>query len=176
MSHQTQDRSRMLAILLWVALLMGFALAQNATFKRGQKFQIILLGVPDVSKMPLSPADAQVWDVDLFDTPAATIAALKAAGKIIVCYFSAGTAEDWRDDYKDFAAADLGKILPEWPNEKWVKTGSQGIRNIMAKRIKLAADKGCDAIDPDNTGTFGVCSALSISVQYRISIVPSDNN
>jgi hypothetical protein len=33
-----------------------------------------------------------------------------------------------------------------------VRTTSQSIRNIMAKRIKLAADKGCDAIDPDNIG------------------------
>ncbi|KAL7771380.1 hypothetical protein CFE70_001323 [Pyrenophora teres f. teres 0-1] len=143
----------MFLVLLWVALLIDCTLAQNATFRRGQKFQIILLGVPDVSKVPLPPTDAPVWDVDLFDTPATTISALKAAGKIVICYFSAGTAEDWRDDYRDFAATDLGKVLPEWPNEKWVKTGSQGIRTLMAKRIKLAADKGCDAIDPDNTGT-----------------------
>lgn len=80
--------------------------------------------------------------------------ALKAAGKIVVCYFSAGTAEDWRSDYRDFAASDVGKVLPEWPNEKWIRVGSQSIRNIMTKRIKLAAEKGCDAIDPDNTGTF----------------------
>jgi hypothetical protein len=111
-----------------------------------------LFGIPDMSKMPLPPTDAPVWDIDLFDNPATTMAALKAAGKIVICYFSAGTAEDWRDDYRSFAATDLGKVLPEWPNEKWVRTGSQGIRNIMATRIKLAADKGCDAIDPDNTG------------------------
>jgi len=105
-----------------------------------------------MSKMPLAPTDAPVWDIDLFDNPVSTMTTLKTSGKIVVCYFSAGTAEDWRDDYRDFAAVDLGKVLPEWPNEKWIRTGSQSIRNIMAKRIKLAADKGCDAIDPDNTG------------------------
>lgn len=140
-----------LAFLLWTALIVP-SLCQNVTFTRGQKFQIILLGVPDMSKMPLPPTDAPVWDIDLFDNPASTMKGLKAAGKIVICYFSAGTAEDWRDDYRDFAAADLGKVLPEWPNEKWIRTGSQVIRNIMSKRIKLAADKGCDAIDPDNTG------------------------
>jgi hypothetical protein len=128
--------------------------AQNATFVIGQKFQIILLGVPDMSKMPLPPSDAVVWDIDLFDNPASTMKALKAAGKIVICYFSAGTAEDWRSDYRDFAASDVGKVLPEWPNEKWIRVGSQAIRNIMTKRIKLAAEKGCDAIDPDNTGMF----------------------
>jgi hypothetical protein len=148
----------MLFWLSWTVFFSLSSLAQNVTFTRGQKFQIILFGVPDMSKMPLPPIDAPVWDVDLFDNPPATMAALKSAGKIVICYFSAGTAEDWRDDYRSFAAADLGKVLPEWPNEKWVRTGSQGLRNIMAQRIKLAADKGCDAIDPDNTGTFPTSS------------------
>lgn len=139
-------------VLLWILFAVP-SLAQNVAFTRGQKFQIILLGIPDMTKMPLAPTDAPVWDIDLFDNPASTVATLKAAGKIVICYFSAGTAEDWRDDYRSFAAADLGKVLPEWPNEKWIRTGSQSIRNIMAKRIKIAADKGCDAIDPDNTGT-----------------------
>ena len=105
-----------------------------------------------MSKMPLPPTDAAVWDIDLFDNQASTIQTLKAAGKIVVCYFSAGTWEDWRDDAKDFPAGDLGKVLPEWPNEKWIRTGSTKVRDIMAKRIKIAAEKGCDAIDPDNTG------------------------
>lgn len=140
-------------VLLWLSLI-ALSMAQNVVFQKGQKFQIILLGIPDMTKMPLPPTDAPVWDIDLFDNPKSAMTALKAAGKIVICYFSAGTAEDWRDDYRDFGAADLGKVLPEWPNEKWIRTGSQSIRNIMAKRIKLAADKGCDAIDPDNTGTF----------------------
>jgi hypothetical protein len=151
--------SRTIVSFLLSTLLVTCSLAQNVAFTRGQKFQIILLGVPDMSKMPLPPTDAPVWDIDLFDNPASTMKALKAAGKIVICYFSAGTAEDWRDDYRSFAASDMGKVLPEWPNEKWIRTGSQSIRNIMATRIKLAADKGCDAIDPDNTGMYA-CFAL----------------
>jgi hypothetical protein len=150
---------RLLSLLL-LSVYVAPSLAQDAVFTRGQKFQIILLGVPDMSKMPLPPTDAAVWDIDLFDNLASTVRALKTAGKIVICYFSAGTAEDWRDDYRDFAAADLGKVLPEWPNEKWVRMTSQSIRNIMAKRIKLAADKGCDAIDPDNTGMWRDASSI----------------
>lgn len=137
---------------LWVGFFVVFSSGQNVTFTKGQKFQIILLGVPDTSKSPLQPTDAKVWDIDLFDTPATTIENLKAANKTVICYFSGGTAEDWRDDYKDFPASDMGKVLPEWPNEKWIQTNSQSIRTIMAKRIKLASDKGCHAIDPDNIG------------------------
>lgn len=144
----------MLSLLLLAGTLIVPSLCQNVTFTRGQKFQIILLGVPDMSKMPLPPTDAPVWDIDLFDNPASTIKGLKASGKIVICYFSAGTAEDWREDYREFPSSDTGKVLPEWPNEKWIRTGIQQIRNIMANRIKLAADKGCDAIDPDNTGMY----------------------
>lgn len=163
----------MLAPLLWAALFVTPSWAQSQ-FIRGQKWQIVLTGVPDVSKSPLPPTDAPVWDIDLFDSDAATIAALKAAGKIVICYFSAGgifsnvdievflsltcsnsgTVEDWRADAKDFPSGDVGKVLPEWPNEKWIRTGSTKVRDIMASRIKLAGDKGCDAIDPDNIGKF----------------------
>lgn len=143
----------MFSWMLWTGLLASTALAQ-VTFTKGQKFQIILLGTPDMSKMPLPPTDAAVWDIDLFDNEAATVQSLKAAGKIVICYFSAGTWEDWRDDAKDFPSGDIGKVLPEWPNEKWLRVGSTKVRDIMAKRIKIASDKGCDAIDPDNTGTL----------------------
>jgi hypothetical protein len=142
----------MISWLLWTTLLASPSLAQMFTV--GQKWQIILLGTPDTSKMPLPPTDAQVWDIDLFDNERSAMASLKAAGKIVICYFSAGTREDWRDDANDFPAGDQGKVLPEWPNEKWVRTGSTKVREIMAKRIKLAGDKGCDAIDPDNIGMF----------------------
>ncbi|KAF2266012.1 hypothetical protein CC78DRAFT_597683 [Lojkania enalia] len=151
----------MLCWLIWVGLLASTSLAQIA-FRRGQKFQIILLGTPDMSKFPLPPTDAPVWDIDLFDNEASTIQTLKQAGKIVICYFSAGTWEDWREDAKDFPQGDLGKVLPEWPNEKWVRTGSQKIRDIMAKRIKIAADKGCDAIDPDNTDGYQNDNGLNL--------------
>ncbi|KAF2707464.1 carbohydrate-binding module family 1 protein [Pleomassaria siparia CBS 279.74] len=132
----------------------AFVKTRDVTFLRGQKWQIILTGIPDISKSPLPPMDAPVWDIDLLDNNVATITALKASGKIVICYFSAGTWEDWRDDAGTFPMTDLGKVLPEWPNEKWIRTGSSKIREIMAKRIKIGAEKGCDAIDPDNTGTF----------------------
>ncbi|PVI08216.1 carbohydrate-binding module family 1 protein [Periconia macrospinosa] len=140
----------MLCRFLWAALLANGLSSAQVQFQKGQKWQIILGGIPDMSKAPLAPLDATVWDVDLFDNDASNIKALKATGDAVVCYFSAGTVEDWRDDVKDFPSVDVGKVLPEWPNEKWIRTGSSKVREIMSKRIKLASDKGCDAIDPDN--------------------------
>ena len=47
-------------------------------------------------------------DLDLFDNPASTIASIHAAGKRAICYFSAGTYEDWRPDASSFDSSSLG--------------------------------------------------------------------
>lgn len=84
-------------------------------------FQIILSKVmlpnPENStrKPPqIQPSFASVFEVDLFDTPVSTIRAMKRASKKVICYFSAGTSEDWRPDFKELTAADKGKCLSEW--------------------------------------------------------------
>lgn len=109
------------------------------------------------------PANIQVYDVDLFDTPASTIAGLKAAGKKVVCYFSAGTAEDWRSDYSQFADADVGTDMADWPGEKWVYTPSATVRAIMVTRLQLAKSKGCDGVDPDNVDVYNIGSDSGFS-------------
>ncbi|GAB7544244.1 endo alpha-1,4 polygalactosaminidase [Cupriavidus sp. 8B] len=97
---------------------------------------------------------AQVFDIDLVDTPQATINALKAQGKRVVCYFSAGSSENWRPDFKQFAAADMGKALSGWAGERWLDTRSANVRQIMQARMDLAKSKGCDGVDPDNVDGY----------------------
>lgn len=129
----------------------------SSRFQVGQKFQIILSSVPTVPANPATkiiPADAQVFDIDAFEAEATTIAKLQTQGKIVLCYFSAGTYEDWRPDKDQFQAADKGPVLPEWKGEQWLKLTSQNVRRIMTTRVQMCATKGCDAIDPDNTGAF----------------------
>lgn len=137
----------------WIILLSAcVAIAQEVPdFAVGQKFQIILSAVPNLAAT-LTPSDAPVWDIDLWDADNSTITGLHAAGKIVVCYFSAGTSEDWRPDYSKFSGSDKGAALPEWKGENWLKLSSSNVRSIMQTRIQMAASKGCDAIDPDNTG------------------------
>jgi hypothetical protein len=99
--------------------------------------------------------DVAIYDIDLFDTPAAQITALQAAGKKVVCYFSAGSSENWRDDFPDFEAADMGNALdPVWVGEKWLDTRSANVRNIMRERLALAQTKGCDGVEPDNVDGY----------------------
>lgn len=98
--------------------------------------------------------DARVYDIDLFEVPASTIARLQADGRRVVCYFSAGSAEDWRPDHAAFAAADLGAPLDGWPGERWVDTRSANVRDIVRTRLDLAVEKGCDGVEPDNMDAY----------------------
>ena len=94
------------------------------------------------------------YDVDLFDTPASTIAALHAAGRKVICYFSAGSFEDWRADAGQFPAVALGAALDGWPGERWLDTRAAGVRAVMRARMDLAVSKKCDAVDPDNVDGY----------------------
>ncbi|NJR79379.1 endo alpha-1,4 polygalactosaminidase [Sphingomonas sp. 36D10-4-7] len=98
--------------------------------------------------------DVAIYDIDLFDTRPATIASLHAAGRRVVCYFSAGSAENWRSDYAAFAPADMGNPLDGWPGERWLDIRSANVRAIMTRRLELAAGKGCDGVEPDNVDGF----------------------
>ncbi|KAF4466532.1 endo alpha-14 polygalactosaminidase precursor [Fusarium albosuccineum] len=139
----------------------------------GTPFQIILsqtIKIPKGGVKDLKP-NVPVWDSDLFDNPKETFTALRNAGKTVICYFSAGTYENWRDDKSSFQKKDLGNPLSGWPGERWVNIRSSSVRSIMAKRIKLAAEKGCDAIDPDNMDGYSNDNGLGLTEADTISYV-----
>jgi len=46
--------------------------------------------------------DVDIYDIDLFDTPKETIAELHNANRKVICYFSAGSYENWRPDKNKF--------------------------------------------------------------------------
>ncbi len=98
--------------------------------------------------------DVDLYDVDLFDTDRDVIDSLHAQGRKVICYFSAGTAEDWREDFDGFHEEDLGRPLDEWEGERWLDIRSQNVRNVMLKRLDLAVKKGCDGVEPDNVDGF----------------------
>ncbi|KAL2816218.1 hypothetical protein BDW59DRAFT_175848 [Aspergillus cavernicola] len=117
----------------------------------GTSWQIVLQSAITTSS---STADVSVYDIDLFDNTKATINALHSQDRKVICYFSAGTYEDWRDDAADFQERDLGSPLDEWEGERWVDLSSERIRAIMTARLDLAVEKGCDGVDPDNVDAY----------------------
>lgn len=114
---------------------------------------------------------AKLYDIDLYDTTEASIAALKGQGKIVICYFSAGSYEDWRIDAALFPKVALGNNLDGWPGEKWLDVRNAGVRKIMSDRMGLAKKKGCDGVDPDNvdgyTNTPGFPLTIADQIDYN---------
>lgn len=94
--------------------------------------------------------DAAVYDVDLFDVPASTVAALHAAGRKVICYFTVGSWEPYRQDVATMPASVKGKTVDGWPQERWLD-----IRRIdvigpyMANRLDLCKQKGFDGVEGD---------------------------
>lgn len=124
--------------------------------------QVQLQGTPNISY------DVELYVLDLFDTDSAVIDALHADGRKMICYFSAGTFENWRDDAGRFTAADKGRRLGNWPGERWLDIRSQNVRAIMADRLDLAVQRGCDGVDPDNVDGYSNRTGLPLTYQDQI--------
>ena len=120
-------------------------------------WQIQLQGAPNTGY----PVD--VFILDLFDTSSTIIQDIHASGRHVICYFSAGSYEDWREDKHRFLPSDKGRNLDGWPGERWIDIRSQNVRAIMSDRIALAAEKGCDGIDPDNVDGYTNNTGFALS-------------
>ncbi|KAL4985079.1 glycoside hydrolase superfamily [Aspergillus falconensis] len=121
----------------------------------GSPWQIILssaLSPNTLSK--LSSQSASIYDIDLFENTEPTISSLHSQGIKVICYFSAGTYEDWRPDASSFDSSSLGAGLDDWPGEKWVDLRSESVRAIMSSRLDKAVEMGCDGVDPDNVDAY----------------------
>ncbi len=116
---------------------------------------------------------ARVYDLDLFDTPAETIATLKATGHRVICYFNAGAWENWRDDASDFSEAVKGNALSGYADEKWLDIRDiEALKTVMQARLDLAVNKECDAVEPDNidgyTNNTGFALTANDQIHYNL--------
>ncbi|ENO15770.1 polysaccharide hydrolase [Marinobacter nanhaiticus D15-8W] len=109
--------------------------------------------------------DVTAFDIDLFEGSEggsdSLIRQLKDNGKKVICYFSAGTLEDWRPDAEQFAEGSViaDGDMQQWPGETWLDISNaraleQTIKPIMAARLDRARDAGCDAVEPDNVDAY----------------------
>lgn len=122
----------------------------------GASWQIVLSSLVNPSALGATASKASIFNIDLFDNSAATIDKLRSAplNKKVICYFSAGSYEPNRPDSGSFTSSDKGNVLEGWEDEKWLNIRSTNVRNIMVKRLQLAARKGCDGVDPDNVDGY----------------------
>ncbi|XP_048778447.2 uncharacterized protein LOC125682087 [Ostrea edulis] len=105
-----------------------------------------------------------VYVIDLFSSHhQRLIPTLHSKGKKVVCYFSAGTYENWRPDRHSFPSDALGSALIHWDNEWWVDIRDSRIRTVMARRIAMAKQHGCDGVDPDNVDGYSNQNGLGLT-------------
>jgi hypothetical protein len=104
-----------------------------------------------------------VYDIDLFENPASTVSQLHVLNRSVICYFSAGSFEDFRPDASQFHASDYAKPLDGWPGEFWLNTRSANVRRIMTDRLQLASRKGCDGVDPDNVDGYSFNTGFDLT-------------
>lgn len=112
--------------------------------------------------------DVEVYDIDLFDNTQETIAALQGEGRQVICYFSAGSYEDFREDADQFSEEDLGNPLDDFPDERWLDIRSESVLNIMLDRLDVAVDKGCDGVEPDNVDGFANDSGFELTADDQL--------
>ena len=108
--------------------------------------------------------DAEVVDVDGFDTPAATVDRIHERGGHAVCYVSVGSFEDWRPDAASFPDEVLGAPLDGWEGERWLDVRRlDALEPIMARRMDRCRERGFDAVEADNVDGFQDDSGFALS-------------
>ena len=114
--------------------------------------------------------DVEIFNLDLFETPASVIDELHHAGVYVICYFSAGSYEDWRPDAGSFHADMLGKNLKGWPGERWLDvTRIDLLAPILEARLDLAVEKACDGVDPDNLDGYLNDTGFDMTAQDQLA-------
>lgn len=141
-----------LAVALVLPALSGRAIHENTARwnpPRATSWQWQLTGALDLN------VNAAMFDVDLFDTPASTVAALHARGRRAICYLSAGTWENWRPDAARFPSEVLGNVVSGWPDERWLDIRRLDVlAPIMEARLDQCREKGFDGVEPDNVDGY----------------------
>jgi len=101
-------------------------------------------------------AGMKVVDLDI-DFQNDQIQALRGAGHIVLCYFSAGTIEPFRPDCQGnksvWESAAVGKMT-NW-DEEWLDIRKLSLlQQLMMPRFQRAVALGCHGIEPDNTDCY----------------------
>jgi len=156
---------RMFSHALLVAIVLVVKMSYVTSWwqpKPEETWQWQLQGTIDTTK------PASMFDIDLFDSPQSVIDNLHAKGKIVICYFSAGSYEKKRPDSSQFPEILKSKKMDGW-DEMWLDISQMqpggALQTIMKARMDLAVQKGCDGVEPDNVDAWSndVYSVRSVS-------------
>jgi hypothetical protein len=115
----------------------------------GETWQVQFSGQIDTT------VEADVFDLDAFETIHALVDELHQRGRRVVCYINAGAWENWRPDAAQFPHSTKGKKLDGWPGERWLDIRRLDVlKPIMRERIAVCRQKGFDGVEFDNVNGY----------------------
>lgn len=95
-----------------------------------------------------------VYDIDL-DVHTSVVEYFHKQGAKVICYINVGSWENWLSDAAQFPEEIIGKDYVGWPGEKWLDVRRiEILAPIMRARFDECAEKGFDAIEPDNIEVY----------------------
>jgi hypothetical protein len=128
----------------------------------GASWQYQLSGTLDLD------VEADVFDIDGFETRTAQVAELHARGRYTICYISAGAWERWRPDASDFPERLLGRSNG-WPGERWLDIRRlHALKPILRARLDMCDRKGFDAVEFDNVDGFDNRSGWPLKWKHQL--------
>ena len=118
----------------------------------------------------VSSFKAEIIDLDLFETSEQIIEQLHLQNKIVICYFSAGSLEEWREDAGNFPSEIIGKNYAGWPGEKWLDIRRIDLLSpILISRFDLCQQKGFDGVETDNVDGYQNNTGFKITNAEQIT-------
>jgi hypothetical protein len=113
--------------------------------------------------------DAELFNIDAVETPARVVAALRARGRRVICYMSAGSVERWRPDASDFPAAVRGRTLEGWPDERWLDVRRLDLlAPIIERRLDGCRAKRFDGVEFDNVDAYANASGFPLRARHQL--------
>lgn len=95
--------------------------------------------------------DADVYDVDGFETQKSTVRRLHLLHRKAICYLDVGSWESYRPDAGRFPRSTIGRRYQGFPDERWLDVSRFRLfEGPLKRRFTMCARKGFDAVEPDN--------------------------
>jgi hypothetical protein len=125
---------------------------------------------PDGSALAGSIAPPSVYDIDWQLNSATTVAQLHAMGKHVICYVDVGVFENYRPDAAAFPQSVIGAVDKGWNGSYWLDIRRTDVLlPIMRQRLQTCADKGFDAIEPDEIDGYSNQSGFPLTYADQLT-------
>lgn len=113
--------------------------------------------------------DADVYDVDAFDTDADQVAELHRRGRRVICYLDVGAVESYRPDASKFPADVVGSVVDGWPHEKYLDIRRiDALAPVLLARLDMCEEKGFDGVEGDVVDAYDNDSGFAITADDQV--------